>query len=84
MPKKGKVGFISTVKPFYDNSKLTARILLAKDLREQSFLLVGIYLPLITDKSRQYLQMPKAFAEKICYPENLSVGASDSLFKVNP
>lgn len=34
MPKKGKVGFISTVKPFYDKSNLTARILLAKDLRE--------------------------------------------------
>ena len=30
MPKKGKVGFISTVKPFYDESKLTARIFLQK------------------------------------------------------
>ena len=55
MPKKGKVGFISTVKPFYDKSKLTARILLAKDLRELNFLLVrNIFFVPLTDKSRQY------------------------------
>ena len=75
MPKKGKVGLISTVKPFYDKIKLTAKILLAKDLREQIPLLVGIYLPFKTDKSRQYSQ-------NICGEVMLPlIAASISLFK---
>ena len=35
MTKTDKVEFISTVKSVYDRSNLTAKILLAKDLREQ-------------------------------------------------
>ena len=82
MPKKGKVGLISTVKPFYDlNKKSRQRFCLQKICVNKNPTCRNIFFVPLADKSRQYSRGNRG--EDLLL-RKFSVGASDSLFKVDP